>query len=380
MIKGVCSVRIVIQIFAAIGFMTAAWRISGTMPLLISGILDLISPTFFYVCAFLACAGFSMLVGSSFTAASTLGVLLTLAAQASGLDMRITAGAVISGIFIGDRTSPLSSCIALISALTHQHTADITSKMMRTLSLPFLLTALFYGYFSSDASLALISKNTTLFASFDMGLQGVIPAAIVLLLSFFHFSVLKIMIWSLISAIFIAVCFQKISVFDTARMLLFGAEFSQDAELFNGGGLLSMASPTAIVMISSAWSGLLNVSGFTAFGKHAAIRLCRMVGPCCTMMIFSCAVGAICCNQTMTIVLVSSMCGGLYADSLRQAMHLGDSAVILPAIIPWCVSCSVPLAAIGADSASLLYAVFPCIASATCIGNDLLSRYQRSSS
>src|SRR5690606_29077215 len=56
----------------------------------------------------LICAIVALTIGSSWTVAGTLGVALIGVAQGLDMSLPITAGAVISGAYFGDKMSPLS--------------------------------------------------------------------------------------------------------------------------------------------------------------------------------------------------------------------------------------------------------------------------------
>ncbi|UCD22996.1 MAG: sodium:proton antiporter, partial [Gemmatimonadota bacterium] len=95
-------------ILFAIGIIISSWMISGTIPMLVYYGIDLISPRFIYLFALLVPAVFSVLTGTSWGSAGTVGVVIIGIAGALGANLGITAGAVIGGAFFGDKMSPLS--------------------------------------------------------------------------------------------------------------------------------------------------------------------------------------------------------------------------------------------------------------------------------
>jgi NhaC family Na+:H+ antiporter len=90
---------------------------SGTIPTLVYYGIVFISPNWFYVVAFLVCTATSLTIGSSWTTAGTIGVGLVGLSTLIGVSPEITAGAVISGAYVGDKTSPLSETTVLAAQL-----------------------------------------------------------------------------------------------------------------------------------------------------------------------------------------------------------------------------------------------------------------------
>ena len=91
---------------------------SGTIPMMVVLGIDLIDPRFMVLTAFVATAVMSLISGTSWGSAGTIGVALMGAAQAMGLPLAPVAGAVVSGAYFGDKLSPLSDMtnIAAIGA------------------------------------------------------------------------------------------------------------------------------------------------------------------------------------------------------------------------------------------------------------------------
>src|SRR5690606_20901163 len=108
MVDGISLAIGPIFILLAVGALIGSWILSGTVPVMIVYGLKLLDPSYFYPAACLICAIVGLVIGSSWTVAGTLGVALI--GVAKGLDMSpaITAGAVISGGYFGDKISPLS--------------------------------------------------------------------------------------------------------------------------------------------------------------------------------------------------------------------------------------------------------------------------------
>jgi len=115
--RAVASVVSAIFILLAVGALIGTWNLAGTIPTLVYYGIRWIDPNFYYVSTAVICALTSLSIGSSWTTAGTVGVGLVGIAQLVGVSPAITAGAVISGAYLGDKVSPLSETTVLASQL-----------------------------------------------------------------------------------------------------------------------------------------------------------------------------------------------------------------------------------------------------------------------
>ena len=116
--KGVSSVVSAIFILFAVGALIGTWNMSGTIPTLVFYGIQLINPDWFYLASLVVCAAIAMGIGSSWTTAGTIGVGLVALSLLVGVSPAITAGAVISGAYVGEKLSPLSETAILAAQLT----------------------------------------------------------------------------------------------------------------------------------------------------------------------------------------------------------------------------------------------------------------------
>jgi Na+:H+ antiporter, NhaC family len=106
-----------IFILFAVGALIGTWNMSGTIPTLVYYGMKLLAPSYFYVATAIICGLISMAIGSSWTTAGTIGVGLVGLATLVGVSPFITAGAVISGSYLGDKLSPISETTVLTAQL-----------------------------------------------------------------------------------------------------------------------------------------------------------------------------------------------------------------------------------------------------------------------
>src|SRR5271165_2597188 len=104
-------------ILFSVGALIGTWNMSGTIPTMVYYGIQLLHPSYFYVAAFVICGIISLGIGSSWTTAGTMGVGLVGLAAMVGVSPVITAGAVVSGSYVGDKLSPLSETTVLTAQL-----------------------------------------------------------------------------------------------------------------------------------------------------------------------------------------------------------------------------------------------------------------------
>lgn len=93
----------------AVGALLGTWAMSGTLLAMGYYLMYVLDPHYLYVAAALIAAVVGFSISSAWTVASTIGVGLVGITQQMGLDPTITAGAVVSGAYFGDKASPRSS-------------------------------------------------------------------------------------------------------------------------------------------------------------------------------------------------------------------------------------------------------------------------------
>ena len=373
------SAGTVVVTFVLIGILTSLWRASGTIAFIVAHAATAIHAATVIPLSFLLCSAMSLLVGSSFASAATMGTIcmsLGLAMQANPV---MLGGAILAGIYVGDRCSPVSTSALLIKQLTHTNLFTNIGRMLRTGAVPFALSSGIYvvaaavemlGAGGGGVAVGLSDAIGTtdidsMFSSaFDLHWLTLIPALLVIVLALLRVDVRLLMLTSIGASIAVCVGVQHMGWAELLRLLVFGyhARDPRVAALLDGGGILSMLTVMAIVCISSAYAGIFAETRMLARLQHAIETLGHRVGACGATMITATCAAALACNQTLTIMLTHQLCGGLYGDEesgrTAQAIDLEDSAVVIAPLIPWSIAGAVPLATINAPTLSLAAATF----------------------
>ncbi len=362
-IEGVLAAKNILMTFALIGILTAFWRASGTIATLVTYASQWIQPEIMVVLTFLLNCFVSFLMGSSFATAATMGVICVTMALGMGISPWVAGGAMLSGVYFGDRCSPVSTSALLVSELTKTDLYDNIRNMFRTAMVPFVLTCLFYGvlgWYGQQEGQAEVMGSSVLSDSFVIAWPMLIPAATILVMGFFHVAVKKTMAVSILLSGLCALYFQQVEISALLSMAVFGFHSSDGAleAIMGGGGLVSMVKVASIVCISSSYAGIFHGTGMLCRLETGIRCLQAHLGTFGTLLVTSLVNSAISCNQTLAIMLTHQLCEKLPLKKETLAIDLENSVVVLAPLIPWSIAGAVPLEAVGAPLSSIPWAVY----------------------
>ena len=200
---GIKTVSNILITFLLIGMMTAFWRASGTIAAIVCYASGLIRPSVFLLMTFLLNSMISVLTGTSFGTAATMGVICTTMGNAMNVSPVLTGGAVLSGVFVGDRCSPVSTSALLVAAVTDTDIYRNIRHMVRSALVPFILTCFIYlmiGFRFSHTEVR-IDLEGIFSKAFVLHWVALLPAAVILLFSVCRVNVRIAMAASIMSAV-----------------------------------------------------------------------------------------------------------------------------------------------------------------------------------
>lgn len=352
-------------IFVFIGAITALWRSSGTITFFIYYGIQVIRPGIFILVAFLLTCLLSYALGTSFGVTGTVGIILMALARSGGVDPMITAGAVLSGAYFGDRCSPASSSGLLVAAVTETKQYDNIRNMHRTGWLPMLVSVAIYGVLSAANPIQAVEEGllVTLTDSFSLSLWTVLPAVIMLVLPMVKVSIRTTLIISCAAAFGVSVLVQGLGVWQTLTAAVMGYT-PQNAELTSilaGGGILNMMATSFAVMATGFFAGLLSGMGVLDGLKGLVEKLAAKCGLFPATVLVCLISGMVFCNQSIIIMMAQPLMGEMY-DRLGRgkeelALDVENSGIVMAALIPWNIAGSVPLQMLDAGSAAIPYMV-----------------------
>ena len=347
----------VLRILILIGLLTALWRAGGTVAFFVWGGTQLITPRTFILVAFLLPSLFSLAFGSSFGVVGTAGVILMAIARSGGADLTVTAGAVISGIYVGERLSPASSSAALTAAETG-HLVLSTLHMALSLAV--------YGVLSILCPIRQVDSHIieALETGFQLSWVTILPAAALLLLPWLKVSAFLSIAASCVLSAFCALFIQGMDLGELLRACLLGYRTAQPdlADIMAGGGLSSMVNVVLTVVLSCSYSGIFNGTGLLDPVTERVGHLVDRIGlfPAHILLSFGCC--GLFCNQSVGLVMGAQLMEGEYRrrdrDPLELAVNLGNSVLNLAGLVPWAIAASVPLATLEVGVPALPLSVY----------------------
>jgi NhaC family Na+:H+ antiporter len=355
---GIITALPAILILMIVGLLIGVWIASGVVPVMIFYGLKILAPGYFLVATCLICALISLATGSSWSTAATVGLAMMGVGQALGISAGMTAGAVISGAYFGDKMSPLSDTTNLAPAVAGTQLFTHIRHMVYT-TVPALVIALVIftvigimrpasGSVETPDYLLMLS---TLSESFNLSPWLLIAPVAVLLLVWKKTPALPALMGGVVVGAVLLLIFQReagvglASTFGRLVDSLYSGFVSETGvasvdELLTRGGLTSMLDTIALIMVALAFGGIMESSGMLARLAAAVLRLARSTGSLIAVTIFSCfGMNILASDQYLAIIVPGRMYRGAY---LKRGLHpknlsraLEDSATLTSPLIPW---------------------------------------------
>lgn len=359
--EGVLTVKNILLVFILIGMITALWRASGTIAFIVYMGSKLISPSILILLTFLLCSILSVLIGTSLGTAATMGVICASIGKTMGVNPYYVGGAVLSGIYFGDRCSPMSTSALLIAELTKTNLYTNIKLMIKTSIIPFIVTCLFYLLLGFKSTISNISANVTeIFKqNYNLNIIVIIPAILIVILSILKINVKKTMLVSIVISFIIAIFIQRDSIVALINYCIFGYHHPNERLnlMMKGGGILSMVNVSLIVGISSSYSGIFKETKMLVSLKKHLKDFSKKTSSYFVIFLSSIISGAIACNQSLGTILTNELCGEL-VEKQKMAIILENTIILLVGLIPWNIAMGVPLKTIGIGVMSGIYAFY----------------------
>ena len=351
-VNGVHRIIIVTCILFLVGTLIGVWIQAGVIPLFLYWGLKLLSPSMFLVSTVLICAVFSLMTGTSFGTIGTAGLALLGVGEALGFPTGLTAGAIVSGAYFGDKMSPVSDSTNITASVCEVPLFDHILSMLWTTVPAFVAAGIVYtvlGFsFAQEQTASLESLNAILSGlegHFSLDFVAFIPPILMIILAYKRFPVLPVMVACLLSAVAIAV-YEGVAFNDLAKMMTSGyvskTGIKQLDPLLSRGGLLSIM-PTVLLLCSGmAFGGILERSRVLEVlldavlkGARSAVRLVASV--LAAAYIINLGTG----SQMLAVIVP----GRAFLDSFKKAdisplvlsRTCEDAGTIGCPLVPWSV-------------------------------------------
>jgi Na+:H+ antiporter, NhaC family len=377
LVEGAKSGTGAVLIFFFIGMLISSWMASGTIPTFIFIAFDIISGKWFYALVFVITAAVGLGIGSSLTTAATIGTAFISISGAFGMSSAITAGAIVSGAFFGDKMSPLSDTTTLASSTAKVDLFEHIKNMAWT-TIPAFIVSLFLFFILSPADSGMDYRDVNLIKQELVGMNlvhwySLIPFGILVVLAIKKVPAIFTIGSSILTALMISlVITEKEEWKDLPSSLYSGFHVETNIavvdSLLSRGGIESMLFSISLVLLALSMGGLLFRLGILP----AIISLFIKGVEKTSVLVCSTAASAIGINfiigeQYLSIILTGNTFeayfrkAGLHPKNLSRILE--DAGTVVNPLVPWSV-CGVFLAGVlGVPTAEYALFSFFCLAS-----------------
>lgn len=353
-----------VLILLAVGSLIGTWLLSGTVPTLIYYGLQILSPEWFYPAACIICGIVAMSIGSSWTTAATIGVALIGIAQGLELSLEITAGAIISGAYFGDKISPLSETTNLAPAIAGSELFAHIRYMLWTTTPSIGITLIIFTFlgFNETSKHSVTAINTLvnqLNQHFNISLLNLIPLIVLIGLAikkcpaFLAVSIGAIIggVWAVIfqSELIMALVTDTSDHFSASLIVVWSAFFDGVAiktgnleldKLLSGGGMSSMLNTVWLIICALTFGAIIEYLGMLKKILDLILRSAKSTGDLIMSTVVTCiGTNIIAADQYIAIVIPGRMYKDEYSkqrlDPLVLSRTLEDSGTITSPLIPW---------------------------------------------
>ena len=349
MVRGISVGLPSVLILLAIGLLIGAWQVSGVVPLMVFHGLRLLAPEVFLVACCLICGVVSLATGSSWTTAGTIGVALIGVAEGLGVSSAMTAGAVVSGSYFGDKLSPLSDTTNLAAAVAEVPLFQHIRHMLWTTVPSMLIALVAYAILGvSSGGQSSFGEISSLLDAIERNYQlspllWLAPLSVVVCLFFRVPAPGAILAGGLAGMIF-ALTIQKVPAREVVSVLQSGhapeTGLARLDELLTGGGLESMYWTIGLILCALSFGGLMEATGMLRAIVEAILRAATTSGRLVLATLSSAlGINLVAADQYLSIILPGRMYGEAYAraglDPRSLSRCLEDGGTVTSPLIPW---------------------------------------------
>lgn len=364
MVKGISMSLGACLILLAVGALIGTWMLAGTVPTLIYYGLSLLSPSIFYAASCLICAVVAMSIGSSWTTAATIGVALIGVATGMELSLAITAGAVISGAYFGDKLSPLSETTNLAPAVAGTNLFEHIKYMMWTTVPSFVIALILFVILGFNVEIAnsaerIEQMQLLLNSEFTIGWFTLIPLFVLLGLAISKVPAFPAVaigaflggIWALLFQQDVVLSMLSSDHNEIIRGLMVvwtalfdGVNFNTPDQnlndLLSRGGMSSMLNTIWLIICAMSFGAVLERVGLLKTIVSVCLKGATSAGDMVTRTILTCiGTNLVTADQYMAIV----MPGRMYKEEFKKrnlhqlnlSRSLEDGGTITSPLIPW---------------------------------------------
>lgn len=351
-----------VLILLLVGALASIWLLCGTVPLLVYYGVKLLTPGIFLFASCIACAITSLVSGSSWSTAATIGVAMVGVGRALGIPDGMIAGAIISGSYFGDKISPLSDTTNLAAAVTETPLFDHIRYLFLTTGPSIVISLIAFAVigFNLDTTGTDANVDNILLAideRFNITIWLLLPAVITLGLIIRKVDAIPALFAGILAGVFCAVVFQQELLTDLMnsyeqhglyqvlmKTLFGGIDITTSnamlSDLFSSSGMEGMLGTIWLILAAMAFGGVMEASGML----NRIMQTIKSLATSFFSLVASTAGTCLITNvstsdQYISVALPGRMYAGLYKDmgysSKNLSRTLEDTGTVTSVLVPW---------------------------------------------
>ena len=346
-----------ILILAVVGLMLGSWMAGGVVPSMMYYGIKVIAPSVFLFTACLLCSIVSLATGSSWSTAGSMGVALIGVGTALGFPAYMTAGAVVSSAYFGDKMSPLSDTTNLAPAVAGATLFDHIKHMIWTTGPSLVIALVVYlvlGFTNSSSGAADLSTIDEILAfitdNYNVSLLCLIAPLFVIVAVALKLPALPALIGGVVLGLpFFPMQGRSLVTIPSTLNYGIGVDVPEDASdviaelgsLLTSDGMQGMMWTISLILCAMVFGGIVDCTGIMGSIAGALLKLARGTrGGLVLVTIISCIiVNALCSDQYLAIILPGRMYKEAFEDLKLAPKNLSrcleDSGTITSNFIPW---------------------------------------------
>jgi len=350
-------------ILLMVGALSGSWLISGIIPSMIFYGIKILNPTVFLAASVVISALISVATGSSWTTSATVGIALIGIGNAMGVPVGMTAGAIISGAYFGDKMSPLSDTTNLAPVMAggelFSHIRYMTYTTIPSIAITLIVFIVLSLGLEVNGTVETASLNAAIEERFFISpILFIVPVLVVLMIIKKTPPLIALLTGTLLGGV-VALIFQPsliasitganslnlengykgmLTAFTTDISISTSNEALND--LFNSGGMAGMLGTIWLIVCAMVFGGVMEAIGALNRITQSLLSLAQSTFGLFASTVASClAINLTASDQYLAIVVPGKMFSKAYKDRGLAPENLSrtleDSGTVTSALIPW---------------------------------------------
>lgn len=374
-----------ILILLLVGALASIWLLCGTVPLLVYYGVKLLNPTIFLVACCIACALTSLVSGSSWSTAATIGVAMVGVGRALNIPDGMIGGAIISGSYFGDKISPLSDTTNLAAAVTETPLFDHIKYLLNTTGPSMLISLVIFTILglNIDTGSEAVDVSAVLGAideRFNITPWLLLPPVITLGLIMKKVEAIPALFVGILAGVVCAVLFQQALLADLIKDMgsypfyrvvmntLFGGVDIATSnvmlnDLFSSGGMRGMLNTVWLILAAMTFGGVMEACGMLARIMESVKSLATNFFSLVACTTGTCLITNVSTSdQYISVAIPGRMYVGLYKEmgygSENLSRTLEDTGTVTSVLIPWNTCGAYHAAVLGIGTGTYVFYCF----------------------